>query len=54
MGCNCGGNSKAADAYEYIWTNPRTGEQYAYRTQMEARAVAARNGGGPIREVQKV
>lgn len=53
MGCNCGGGATASPSTEYIFTHPETGQQYTFRTLIEAKAYAARQGGGSVREVQK-
>jgi hypothetical protein len=53
MACNCGGGRNTRQG-EYVWTNPVTGVQQSFRTEMEARAAAARGGGGAIRFEAKV
>lgn len=50
MGCNCGGG---AGKSEWIFTDPTTGRQTTYSTEIEAKAAQVRAGGGSIRVVTK-
>lgn len=45
MGCNCGKGKK--NNVQYIATD-KLGQQHTFKTEIEARAYIARNGGGAV------
>lgn len=49
MPCNCGGGKNT----EYVFTDPTTGQQKTYSTEIEAKAAQVRAGGGSIRTISK-
>lgn len=44
MGCNCGGGGQTTVSRKYEYTGP-AGQTTIYRTEIEARAKVARDGG---------
>jgi hypothetical protein len=45
VGCGCGG-SKNKTPSQFVYTNPMTGKQVVYNSEIEAKAATIRNGGG--------
>lgn len=45
MGCGCGKGSKASQSYV---ATDKKGQQHTFKTEIEARAYLARNGGGAV------